>query len=107
MTKTAPSATRLAKRLYKVGLAKLAERALNNEFHDFLSPHSMPVHTLVNELERCAYVYPGMREAILEIRRDVMNGVYDTTKEEAQEWALSSEGQEALRQIKNQMRGNK
>lgn len=92
MTDTAPTAEALAKELDRVGLRILARRARQNEFHDYLSPHALPEHVLADALAKCAQHFPGMSTAILGIRQDVINGKFDASREEGEEWAKSPEG---------------
>lgn len=90
MTDEVHSSTRLADALEAEGFPLLAKRARKHEFHDFLSPHAMPQHELVEELrERSDRV--GLITGRLIDR--VTGGEFDASKEEADEWAASPEGQ--------------
>lgn len=99
MSNTQPSQVPLVAALEGVGLRQLAARAANNEFHDYLTPHAMPQHVLVNALSIYASRFPGMRAAILAIRNDVIDGKYDATKAESDEWVKSPDGQATLDQL--------
>lgn len=99
MSETAPSQVPLVVRLKELGLYNIAARAEQNEFHDYLTPHAMPQHVLVDALDKAAKNYPSIAPAILQIRRDVIDGIYDATKEESDAWAKSPEGQDVFRQL--------
>jgi hypothetical protein len=90
---------KLAEALRKVGLDKLAEAAAGGYYHDFLSPLDLPELTLVNDLTISAG--GPKREEILALRRDVIEGKFDASKEESDEWMQSPEGQEAYRRLVN------
>jgi hypothetical protein len=87
---TAKTSEQLALTLEAHGFTDLARRARNDEFHDYLSNEPLPALDLVREL-----LSIGTRAA-LEIRMRVINGEFDASREESDEWAASPEGQEAL-----------
>lgn len=87
---TAKTSEFLATELDKAGLPDLAIRARRDEFHDFLSPHTFPELTLVEALR-----IAGTPEAIA-IRTRVIDGEFDASTEESDDWARSPEGQEML-----------
>jgi hypothetical protein len=103
VTETAPTAEVLAKKLDEIGLSLLAKRARNNEFHDFLTPHTFPGHVLVDALARSATNLPGMSQAILKVRQDVIDGKYDASKEEGDAWAKSPEGQKTFSKLQGRV----
>lgn len=84
------SSLRLVAALEEAGFGQLAKRARTHEFHDFLSPHALPQHELVAELREL----PGEKASALMVR--VIEGDFDATKAESDEWANSPEGQAAL-----------
>jgi hypothetical protein len=90
---TQPSSQKLADELRKHGFTSLANRALRDEFHDFHSPHVMPEHLLVAELRR--FRLPAADR----LARRVIDGEFDATKAESDEWAKSPEGQAAMREL--------
>lgn len=81
----------LAEELRKAGLHEMAERAAAGYYHDFLSPLAMPCQQLANDLQSA-----GTPEA-LALRNRHLNGEFDASKEESDEWAKSPEGAEAFR----------
>lgn len=84
----------LAAALTAVELTDMAARAATGYYHDFLSPLDMPETELVNDLTVAAQTGKGIgKAAILELRKRVINGDFDASKEESDEWAKSPEGQ--------------
>lgn len=82
----------LAKALEDARYLDLAARARRHEFHDFMSPHAMPQHTLVALLQR-----RGKRAQPL-IER-VKAGDFDATKAESDEWMASEDGKAAFKEL--------
>jgi len=87
------SKDKLAEVLRGAGLHEMADRAATGYYHDYLSPLDFPELTLDRDL-----VEAGTPEA-LAIRKRHHNGEFDATKEESDEWAASSEGQDAFRRL--------
>lgn len=85
--------------LVYIGMADLAKRAAAGEWNDYFGPHAMPQHHLIAVLMERASDFPSKREAIMELIERVKNGDFDGTKEESEEWAKSSEGQEIFREL--------
>jgi len=85
----------LAEELEKAGLTEMATKARGGYYHDFLSPLPDPAVTLANDLAQAG------SPAALAIRSRHMNGDFDATLEESEEWASSPEGQEAQRKLMN------
>jgi hypothetical protein len=84
---------RLAIELSKLGLNEMAEKATTGWYHDYMSPLDAPCIQLVNDLSNV-----GTPEA-MELRKRVINGDFDATKEEGDEWASSEEGQATFRSL--------
>lgn len=84
------STQKLHDALRKAGLDALAERARTEEFHDFFSPHPAPLMKLHEELGKVG------TPAAQALMARVVNGDFDATKEESDEWAESPEGQETF-----------
>lgn len=80
----------LAEALDAQGFKQLAKRARKHEFHDFRSPHALPQHELVAELSEF------QRQSAERLKMRVIEGEFDATKEESDEWAASPEGQAAM-----------
>lgn len=78
---------RLADALRAEGLNELAARALTGEFDDYESPRATPLVDLYVELQKRGFVALADR---------VKNGDFDGTKEEAEAWAASPEGQKVF-----------
>ena len=89
----------LATALRKVDLDEMANKAAKGYYHDFLSPLDLPEIALVNDLEKAAHQYPDRHNAIMRLRRRVINGDFDASITESDEWAASPEGQDAFRRL--------
>jgi hypothetical protein len=75
----------------------MANKAAAGYYHDFMSPLETPTITLVNELHIAAEkAEPADREKILYVREQVINGDFDASREESEEWARSPEGQRTM-----------
>jgi hypothetical protein len=88
----------LAKELRNLGLEEMATEAERGEYHDFLSPFPFPEMRLVRNLASEATKYPdeAKQAEIMALRRRVMDGEFDASTEESDQWASSPEGQETL-----------
>jgi hypothetical protein len=84
---------RLAERLEKVGLLELAVRARKGDFSDYESTSATPKLDLIRELWK--YPFPEARA----IRQQVIDGEFDETREESEEWAKTPEAQEIFRRL--------
>lgn len=88
--------SKLAHALRAAGFEQLANRAEQGEFSDFEGPHAVPKVELVGELSRI-YKNPVIASVVCQkahvIAQQVMRGEFDDTKEEAEAWANSPEGQ--------------
>jgi len=73
-----PSNERLARYLEAEGVTQLVKRARDGEFSDFNSPHVMPQHKLVDLLKKLCRP---------DIAKLVIDGVFDATMRESDEWA--------------------
>jgi hypothetical protein len=91
---TAITSQKLADALREAGLDSLALQAEGDHFHDYLSPLDAPCITLVQELDR------HHTRAARELRKRVVEGEFDASREEGDEWARSPEGQAAFRKLK-------
>ena len=80
----------LAAELRKIGLDDMADKAATGWYHDFLSPLATPCLQLAKDLARVG------TPAALALRARHINGEFDATKEEIDEWAESEDGQNAL-----------
>jgi len=78
---------RLAIRLQEIS-EELAKRAEAGEFSDFESDHALPKIELVGCLNRIYKDSGNLKRAQLahNLAREVMEGKWDETKEEAEEW---------------------
>lgn len=86
----------LAQALREVGLDEMADAAATGFYHDFLSPLDLPELALVTALGAAATKHPDKAEAIEALRRRVIDGDFDASAEESDEWAASAEGQETF-----------
>lgn len=85
----------LAEELEKAGLTDMAAKAREGYYHDFLSPLPDPAATLANDLAEAG------SPAALAIRSRHMNGDFDATLQESDEWMASPAGQEIARKLMN------
>jgi hypothetical protein len=83
----------LAQELRKAGLPDMAAKAATGYYHDFLSPLATPCLQLAEDLAKA-----GTPEA-LALRSRHLNGEFDATKEESDDWAASADGQAAYGQL--------
>lgn len=81
---------KLAAELEKAGLRDMALKARDGYYHDFLSPLATPCVQLAADL-----LQVGTPEA-LALRDRHLDGEFDATKEESDEWAASPEGKAAF-----------
>lgn len=81
---------RLAQALHAAGLFQLEKRARAGAFDDFESPSATPIVDLVVALRAAG------RE---DLAQQAIEGRWDATKAEADEWAESLEGKQALREL--------
>jgi len=89
----------LAAALREVGLTEMADKAATGYYHDFLSPLDLPETQLVNDLAVAAADHPDNEDAIMILRARVMQGQFDASTEESEEWANSPEGQGAMSKL--------
>lgn len=99
---TAKTSQKLANTLRAAGFSELAVRAEADEFHDFLSPHAFPEMLLAMEL--AAIMTDPIRttreqSAAHHIRQRLIDGEFDASREESDEWAASPEGQDAFNRL--------
>lgn len=74
---------------------RLADRAAAGEFTDYADTHACPI----TELHRLCRQF-GLHQ----IAERVADGEFDATKDESDEWAKSSSGQEIARELSPEMR---
>jgi len=90
----------LADALDVVGLTEMAAKARDGFYHDFLSPLDLPEMQLVDDLAvASAKADIHTRPAVLALRQRVINGDFDASAEESEDWAKSEEGQDAFRRL--------
>lgn len=87
---------KLAAELENAGLPDIAERARQGIYHDYLSPLDFPELALAAELAKAAKRGNKAAEAL---RQRHLNGEFDASAEESDEWAASPEGQETFRAL--------
>jgi len=82
----------------------MIRRAVDGHYHDFLSPLDFPEIQLVADLRELASqpaTPRNSRPLLREMAQRVINGEFDASKAESDEWARSDEGQETFRQLAN------
>ena len=90
---------KLADALLAVGLLDMSLQARGGYYHDFLSPLELPEIALVTALGAAATANPDKAADIRALMTRVINGDFDASAEESEEWAASPEGQEAFRSL--------
>lgn len=80
----------LAGELTKADLPEMAAKAATGYYHDYLSPLAMPCVQLADDLKKAG------TPVALALRARHLNGEFDATKEESDEWAASPDGQETF-----------
>lgn len=80
----------LAAELIKAELPEMAAKAATGYYHDYLSPLAMPCIQLADDLKKAG------TPAALALRARHLNGEFDATMEEGDEWARGTEGQDAF-----------
>lgn len=88
-----PSDDLLGADLDLIGLHDLASRARAGEFNDYFGEHTMPQHMLVSLVRTDSRGSYDQRQWLV---GNVIDGKYDGTQEEADEWVRSDEGREAF-----------
>jgi hypothetical protein len=83
----------LAAALTEAGLPDMAAKAAEGHYHDFLSPLDLP------ELQLAADLALAGTPAAWALRERVINGDFDASREESEEWAASPEGQETMAEL--------
>lgn len=84
---------KLAAELTKANLPQMAARASEGYYHDYLSPLAMPCMQLATDLKDAG------TPAALALRVRHLNGEFDATKEEGDDWAKSPDGQEVFSKL--------
>lgn len=83
---------RLTEMLIKEGLRKMADKAKLGYYDDFESPIPAPIMELVKDFQ-----LSGRQD----LAARAINGEWDSTREEAEQWAQSPDGQRVLGQLSN------
>jgi len=83
----------LADELRKANLPEMADKAATGYYHDFLSPLDTPSMQLAADLAKAG------TPAALAVRMRHLNGEFDASNEESDEWAASPDGQAAFAAI--------
>jgi len=91
----------LSAALEHAGLTTMAKWALENRYNDYFSPLDDPSMALLRDLRECheRAPSPAQKAKIRAVIDRHMNGDFDGSKEESDEWAASPEGQDAFRQL--------
>jgi hypothetical protein len=91
MTRPADTADYLAAELEAAGASpEMVAKARAGYYHDFRSPLPMPISQLVADL---------VSARLPVLARRAREGDFDATKDEAEAWAASPEGQETFRDL--------
>lgn len=84
---------KLAAELTKANLPQMAARASEGYYHDYLSSLATPCIQLANDLKAA-----GTPEA-LALRARHLNGEFDASREEGDDWAASPDGQDTFAKL--------
>ena len=87
----------LAGELRKAGLLDMAMKASQGYYHDFLSPLPAPCMQLAADLQAVG------TPAASELLHRHLNGEFDASLEESDEWAASPDGQAAYAQLSKEL----
>jgi len=81
---------KLADALFAAGLFDMSLKARDGYYHDYLSPLDFPDLQLEQDLRQAG------TEAAMALRDRHLNGEFDASKEESDEWAASDDFKEAM-----------
>ena len=97
------SKNKLADALMYLGLMDMSLQARGGYYHDYLSPLATPELQLLADLQEAAmkFSFPRRRDIML-LRQRVIDGEFDATEEESDDWAKSEEGQAAFARLANE-----
>lgn len=98
------TAVYLGRVLDGIGLRVMATSARAFHYDDYFCPESiddgMNIHRLINELRsKMGSADPEQRRRILAVIDAAIDGRFDGTKEESDQWAASPEGQDVFRDL--------
>ncbi|HSU37134.1 MAG TPA: hypothetical protein VLJ88_15870 [Propionibacteriaceae bacterium] len=88
--------------LLEAGLQHLAARAAAGEWNDYFGDDAMPQHALIAVLRDEVVIANVVRKQLIQ---NVIDGKYDGTRADADEWAASPEGQAVLGELIQPRRG--
>jgi hypothetical protein len=83
----------LAGELTKAELPEMAAKAATGYYHDYLSPLVTPRLQLASDLAKAG------TPAALALRARHINGEFDASKQESDDWAVSPEGRVAFNSL--------
>ena len=83
----------LAQELRKAGLQDMAAKAAEGYYHDYLSPLDSPAIALMDDLAKAGT--PPARA----LRRRHLDGEFDASDQEGEDWMRSKEGQDTLNSL--------
>jgi hypothetical protein len=89
----------LADALLTVGLIDMSFKARSGYYHNFLSPLDLPEMQLINDLGIAMQSSPDKKDQIMALRARIIDGEFDASDEESEEWAASADGQETFRKL--------
>jgi flavorubredoxin len=92
---------KLADALRELGLDAMAAKAAEGYYHDYLSPLPLPELQLMQDLSEAAKQRPGELQAFIDLHGRIIDGDFESSIEESDEWATSEDGQAAFRSLIN------
>lgn len=98
---TAKTSENLAQVLHSVGLFDLEKKARADRYHDYLSDDTFCSMTLESDLRaaRDRTKDPILKQMIEAIRQRHLDGEFDASKQESDDWAESEDGQDTFRRL--------
>lgn len=104
---TAKTSENLAQVLHSLGLFDLEKKARADRYHDYLSDDALCSMTLESDLRaaRDRTADPILKNMIEDIRQRHLNGEFDASREESDEWAESDDGKAAFGRLVNEVKG--
>lgn len=101
MTEPLHTKDKLAAELRTLGLEEMAASAEKGEYHDFLSPFPFPELKLTKDLSTAATKFEDEEKQaeIMAFRRRVIDGEFDASPSESDDWAESPEGLETFQKL--------
>lgn len=93
--------------LLAAGLPQLAARAALGEWNDYFGTHDLPQMDLLEELRGASKTYAADLASVNQVISRLIDGRYDGTKAESEEWQASPEGVGTFQMIRDGLSGGR